>query len=364
MKIVTKIVFMILSDMYRAFVYIKEIMFDNSHSFDVAYITNFQNDIERGFLGLSSLWKYKPFELALKLRMNNITGRFIAINNIADNMVKDLTTGQISDAMKTAKKQVRQAITYSVNRGAKVILFGASTKRLFSREEISILLQQYPNIIFTIGDNGTAWSLWQDILSALKEFKICKHDKIAVIGPNGFLGSVAKKKLMYAKYKNIIQISQKDETPFDNLDDVKLVIACSHHKKVRLTASIIHKIAHANGIHIIDVCKPHNFSYCEYLKCKDFDMNVTRQDSGNTLNDTISYDGILIAGIALKQLELSPKRMFGCFSEATALAAFSHHELLQYDFFNVSDAKINFINDAFKRSGFYVSSKFNFGNMV
>ncbi|XLQ19804.1 MAG: hypothetical protein ACKUBY_04390 [Candidatus Moraniibacteriota bacterium] len=364
MKIFLKFSFMILSDIYRGFVYIKEVLQSNTnHSFDVAYITNFNNSVEQGFMGISSLWCDKAFVPALKLQLGDVRGRYIAINNVAKDMNRNPVTGEITDGMKVARKQARQAIKYSVRKGVRVVLFGASTKRLFSKQELAEFTTCHPGVIFTIGDNGTVIALWQDVRSALDKNDISKDDGIVVIGPNGFLGSVIRKKLLENGYTNIIPISQRGHNPFAEARDVKLVVACSHHHRVRLSQSIIKDIMYHGGVHVIDVCKPFNFSRAEYENCKREGILVTRQDAGNMMNVNLAYSGSVIASVALKQLNLSQERLFGCFSEATALA-YSNSSSQGNMFLTVNDPAINIVGDAFKQSQFVTAPQCNFGNVL
>jgi hypothetical protein len=360
-KIVMKGIFIILSDIYRIFVHIKEIICDKGdHDFDIAYITNFQNDVECGFLGITSLWKHKAFAPALKLRMHGIRGRYIAINSVAHDMIKNPATGAFSEQMHIARKQVVEAIIYAWKHHAKIILFAASTKRLFSENEIRIFAQRY-NMTFTIGDNGTIIALLGDVQCAIECYSITPNDNIVVIGPNGFLGSEVVRYLEKRGFDNVVCISQKDKHPFENVSDVRLVIACSHHPSVRLTADILQKISSTNGVHVVDVCKPSNFSLREFKKSR---VDVTRQDAGNMENSNLTYDGSWIACIALKQLHLSDKRLFGCFSEATALATMPSVMLKHFDFLSVNKTSMDIVQLCFERTNFRISQICNFGVKV
>ena len=187
-----KIVNIIASDLYRFWISIKE-FFSRSNKIDVAFITNFQNNTERGFMGSYPLLRNKPFVHSLKLRMkNDRIGRIITINSLSKDLVKDIKTRQFNNFGHIARFQVREAIDDVAKRGVRVILFGASTKRLFDDEELAELDKKYTEVTFTIGDNGTVIKLWDDVKNAIKDEKISKNDKILVIGPNGFLGSAIK----------------------------------------------------------------------------------------------------------------------------------------------------------------------------
>lgn len=363
-KFFTKILNIIASDIYRGWVFIKE-FFNKNDQIDVAYITNFQNNIERGFMGSYPLLRNKLFVRSLKLKMKNgKIGRIITINSLASDLVKDFKTRKFNNKSHIARAQVRSAIDDVARKGASVILFGASTKRLFSDGELAELNEQYAEITFTIGDNGTIIKLWKDVKFAIKNNKISKNDKILVIGPNGFLGSSVRKKLINKGYSNLELVSQTDEIPFDNIKDVKLIVACSHHPKVKLKKEILKKIMHKNGIFVVDVCRPYNFSRKEFYKCLNENISVQRIDAGNSYNKGLKYDGSIIANIALKQIGLSQKRLFGCFSEASALTEFSRKDLNKCDFLSVNDKAIDFVDKAFIKTGFERSRSCNFGKPV
>ncbi len=362
-KILLKSMFMVVSDLYRLFVGAKEYI-GGSPAWDSVFITNFQNDVERGFIGCGLLWGRK-FAPALKFQMAGRIGSYIGINSVAKDMVKDRTTGRMPPKMVQAKEQVYQAIEYAVEKkGARIILFGASTKRLF-QTEIDQLRERYPKVIFTIGDNGTVWALMQDVDNALNMFAVRKDDAVAVIGPNGFLGSHVKKELENRGFSHVIPVSQKSPEILHRLKDVKLVVACSHHRDVRLTASVAEKIAHQDGMHVIDVCKPANFSRQEFETCQKPGVLITRQDAGNTFNANLTYEGSIVSRLSLQQLALSTQRLFGCFSEATALAAVADQpDVLKTDFFKVQQRSIQFVGEVFQKTGFKASPMVNFGKEI
>lgn len=360
-KFFLKVLFVIVSDIYKIWIYLKE-FFQKNNSIDVAYITNFQNDVERGFMGFIPLLRNNFFSYSLKLKTKNgKVGRVITINSLAKDLVKDFKTRELNNKSHIARVQIREAIDDVVKKGAKIILFGASTKRLFTENELIELNQRYTQVVFTIGDNGTAIKLWKDVELVIRENNLTKNDKIAIIGPNGFLGSSVRKKLEENNFNNLFLISQSDKIPFDNLKNIKLIIACSHHPKVRLNKEILEKIKCDGKIFVVDVSRPYNLSEKEYKNCVKNKIKVVRIDAGNSYNKDLDYDGRIIASIALKQIGLSRKRLFGCFSEATALADFSYTELVKYDFLKVNDETIKFVEKAFDKTGFEVSYPRNFG---
>ncbi|MDH4330087.1 MAG: hypothetical protein OEV93_00870 [Candidatus Moranbacteria bacterium] len=372
MDFAMKLVFMVASDLYRGLVGIKKLI-EGDFSLDIAYITNFQNDVERGFLGITSLFWRKPFAYALRLHLDGFKGRFVGINAISKELMSpknrdDVTAMRAYEEKKTRiKGYILLAIKDVIRRGAKVVLFGASTKRLFSEEEIVSLKKHYPQVIFTIGDNGTAIELWRDVAEVIKRKGISPTNRVMIIGPNGFLGSVVRCALKKAGFDNLIFVSQKEEKPFDGINDVKLVVACNHHESVRLTAGILKDITHPDGICVVDVCRPSNFSRREYRTAVKMGLVVERQDAGNTFNTNLKYDVASISNIALNQLTLSPQRLFGCFSEATAIAAVfrDNPEILRSrNFMSVNTEAIRLVEQAFREMGFHPSPEVNFGKVM
>lgn len=359
MKLFMRVVFMIASDIYRMAIKIKDLFI--GERIDVAYITNFQNDVERGFMGFSSLFREKLFTYALRLRLGDkVVGQYIAINSIAKDLVKDPTTRNLGFKGLKARTQVLAAIEELSKKGARVVLFAASTKRLFDRSELEEISKEYPNMTFTIGDNGTAIELLRDVFDVINRKGISKSDKIMVIGPNGFLGKVVRESLEKVGYHNLITVSQRNKDPFD-FGGVRMVIACSHHRNVRINRKIIEKISHEEGLYVVDVCRPYNFSKREFRSCLENGVNVERRDSGNTFNKFLKYDVPLIATVALKQLGLSENRLFGCFSEATALAAVDRDKLQAFDFLSINGSAIKFVKIALDRAHFTPSPVCNFG---
>lgn len=359
-----KILNIITSDVYRSWIFLEEFLSKND-KIDVAYITNFQNDVERGFMGSFPLLRNKLFTYSLKLRMKGgYVGRIITINSLASDLVKDFNTRKFNNKGHIARAQVREAIEMLYKKGVKVVLFGASTKRLFSDEELAEINSQYTEITFTIGDNGTTLELLRDVEFAIKSENISKNDKIIIIGPNGFLGNSVKNKLISQGYSSLSLVSQSDKNPFSNINDAKLVVACSHHPRVRLTSNIIKNITHNKGIFVVDVCRPYNFTRKEFYKCLNDGILVKRMDAGNSYNKNLKYEGSIIANIALRQVGLSQNRLFGCFSEASALANFSYKDLVNYDFLSVNNKTIDFVNKAFNKAGFEICYPRNFGELV
>ncbi len=307
-----KLGYMVFSDFYRFLA----ALFDwRSHLralggkplFDVACITNFENELQKSFMGLFCLgriWRY-----GLRFRLGDTLGRYIIIGSSARGLTDP-------EGKERGKRQVREAIAAAAGRGVKVILFAAYTKRLFSKEELKEIRAAYPGVAFTIGDNGTAWALLMDVLRAIELNRLNRASKIAVLGPSGFLGGTVLKALSKSGFTNLVAVgSRRRAMPFKGIAGVELVVACSHSDNLRLTAEIVRTIAGSNGIYVVDVCRPVNFSVREFERCEG---KVGRLDAGVVFNKRLRYVFSPLARPLLGRLKMSSQRLYGCFSEAIA----------------------------------------------
>ena len=281
----------------------------------------------------------------LRFSLHGKLGRYLLIRSSAKDLEKP--AGRL-----VAKLQALDAIEKAAGDGARIILFAAGTKRLFSSEELAAIRQRHPELVFTIGDHGTAWALMQDVLGSIERNKVDKRARIMVIGPNGFLGSIVTDALNQAGYDNLALVSHRTDKPFEQENGVELIVACSHHRRVRLTAEILDQISHPRGVHVVDVCKPTNLSRRQLKACPE---TVSRQDAGNTYNPH---------RFVLATLKLSLHRLYGCFSEAIAMASSSPCQLKEYDFVSINEPALAFIRKIFPELGFKASPICSFGTPV
>ncbi len=348
---------MFFSDFYR---FMAAVLDRRSHirvlrgrpGFDVACITNFENELQRYFMGLFGI--RKKWVNGLRFSLGNTLVRYIIVNSTFRNLTRPA-------GRETGKNQVRAAIADAVGKGAKVILFAAYIKRLFREDELKELSAIHPGVTFTIGDNGTAWALLVDVFRAIEFNNLTRSSRIMILGPNGFLGSALVTVLKNSGFNNLVPVSSRSNRTnlFDNIRDVELVAACSHHSNLRLTADIVQSISHRKGIYIVDVCRPVNFRRKEFVKCNK--EKVGRQDAGVVFNKGLKYVFLPGALFVLKKLRLSPKRLYGCFSEATALGALDSGTLQQYDFMNTNKKALKFVETIFTEQGFRISPVSNYG---
>ncbi len=313
--------------------------------FDVACITNFETAYQRAFIGLLM----RKIANGLRYSINGKLGRFILINSDAAGVMRPHKRG-------IAKRQLLKAIDYSASKGVQVILFAASTKRLLAEKELCEVQAKYPHITFTNGDNGTALALLTDIYDAIDKFSLTKNDNILVIGPNGFLGSIVRQSLASNGYQNIRCASYKDKNPFKSKTNIKMVIACSHHKKLRLTAKNLDAISCKQGVVIVDVCKPGNLSDNEYKSAISHGLNIVKIRSGMYFNKNLKFCFSSLAKLVLKNLSLTRHVLYGCFSEATALAQSNHRNNDKLGFMEINENAMNYVRDCLQRSQYQVVS--------
>jgi hypothetical protein len=114
---------------------------------DVVFISNLRDDIDRRrYVGYINA-KCGHFN-ANRFWFGNISGRVRVINSTA----ADIFTVK---GRKKAQAQFISAVEWAERKGVRVVLFAATTKRLFSAEKMEQLKLEFPSIVFTIGDNGT-----------------------------------------------------------------------------------------------------------------------------------------------------------------------------------------------------------------
>ena len=343
---------MALSDLYRVIAVVLDWrchlrVLSGKGKYDVAFITNLENDLQKKFFGV---FHWRPVAYGLRFSLGSSLCRYLLINSSAHELARP-------KSQQIAKYCVKVAIRAAVRDGARIILFAAGTKRLFSENELAEIRRNYPSVIFTIGDNGTALALRADVLHAIRLRELKADSRIAILGPNGFLGEVTAKFLRALGYSNLLLLSSNMENPFDDIQGVELIVACSHHTRLKLTVTILDRISCERGAYVIDVCRPGNLSRKEFLKCR----NVARQDSGMVHNAYIRFVFPLGALFVLRRLGISTRIMYGCFGEAVALSVLPHENLKDFYFLSVNTDAMQFMERAFTLAGFAVSPVHNFG---
>lgn len=323
---------------------------------DAVFISNLRDETDR--LRYLGWWVSKDGHFnANRFWFKGVSGRVRVINSTS----ADIFTLK---GRKKAQSQFISAVEWAEKRGARVVLFAATTKRLFTQEQMEQLKSDFPNIIFTIGDNGTGLSLQEDTILAFSMSGIKNNSRVAVLGPSGFLGGIMTRFLKESGYQVVGLGSDKARLDkvsesvgievcmdFSGLGEVASVIACTHSSSATLDPSIIDKIRKINEkLLIIDVAEPKNLSEDEYKHCED---RVILLHAGDPYSKDLKYVG---GFFSYRMLRLSKGVVFGCFAEALAIA---HHlkysrqdvdEIKSTNWLTVSDCNIEVVKKLFNNN--------------
>ncbi|WP_348945569.1 hypothetical protein ABHF33_02955 [Chitinibacter sp. FCG-7] len=334
---------------------------------DVVFISNLRDEAERQrFFG-----RWRP-------RSGHANGPRVYLNGVAGRIRGiDVTTEEMlsKEGRKRAQQLFIAACEWAEQRGAKVILLAASTKRLFGRDGRA-LKARFPNLLFTIGDNGTATMLWSDIRRALREARLLHRARVLVIGPYGILGEAATRQLLEAGYEvlgyggNAGALAEIGErygiavsTDLAALGKVDAVIACTHSSTAKLDPAAIEVLRHpGRRLLVVDVAEPANLDIDAYERCRDA---VVRQDAGNAFSERLHY---VLGPLSWSMLMLSKGVVFGCFAEAMALYYAIHQRgevhLGQVDWFVVDEVNMQRVAHALEHARVEVPSPRCFGAAV
>lgn len=318
---------------------------------DVAIITNIRDDAEGRVFWGNKLPK-SGHSNGARIYLNGVSGQVRGICITAEELMTK--SGRVR-----AKKYFIDAVRWAQKRGAKVVLLAASTKRLFGRDGHE-LKQLFPDILFTIGDNGTATLLCKDIDHALANARLNNgNPRILVLGPYGILGTAVTEHLLARQFevtgfganqKALAQMAEEYAitvaSDINDIGKVDVVIACTHNANARLNSDSIERLRkHNRKLLVIDVAEPANLDEPTYQLCRD---RVVRQDAGNAYSPLLHY---VLGGISSGMLNLLPNVAFGCFAESLTLYHAVYHEhnhvLLNQDWFQVNSSNRALIADAF-----------------
>ncbi len=334
---------------------------------DAVFITNMRDPIDRDrYLGK---WRPKCGHFnGPRYHLKGVIGRTRAL----DSVTGDLLTAH---GRKQAKEQFVSAVEWAQKRGAQVILLAASTKRLFGDDGGS-LKERFPDLVFTIGDNGTMSLLLRETVRAFDGAGLKPgSSQIAVIGPSGFLGSLMTGALLKRGYE-VIGVSSNQANAkkairnfgikvfqsFDLLGKVDAVVACTHSSAVRLTHENDNFIRNPNKkLLVIDVAEPANLTKDEYARCESV---IVRQDAGNAYAPKLKY---VLGAISYRMFRLTRGVTFGCFAEALSLASAikrGNIQVKEADWFSVSSTNMEFVEKLFEEDGFTIPSPRCFGKSV
>lgn len=333
---------------------------------DAVFISNMRDNIDRlRFNGLNH--PESGHFAGPRYVLGKVCGRVRAIDSITEDLLS-------SHGRKRAKDQFISAVQWAEKRGAKVVLLAASTKRLFG-EDGKTLKELFPNMVFTIGDNGTTYLLLQEISLALARSGLNPViSRIGVLGPYGILGRRVTEALVDKGYtvvgagpnaaalKGLAQeYAIETCTSFQDMGKVDAVICCTHSERIRLTAEDVDRIRFdGKKLIVVDVAEPSNLTQVEYEKCK---VVVIRQDAGNAYNAKLKY---VLGALSYRMFRLTRGVTFGCFAETLALAAALKRgeDLKGVEWFRVEKETMRRIESYFKWDGFTTPSPRCFGKRV
>lgn len=333
---------------------------------DASFITNMRDAVDRKTY--LSGWHPKEGHFnGPRYWLNGVTGRTRSIDSVTEDLLSN-------NGRKKAKEQFISATEWAQKRGAKVILLAASTKRLFG-EDGGTLKELFPDMLFTIGDNGTMLVLMGETLRAFNEARLNPNSRIAVLGAYGLLGEHMTQGLLKAGYKHVIgagnnaaglrrmesEYGIETAPSFDALGKVDAVVACTHSEKILLTEDSIELIRHrCRRLLVVDVAEPSNLRADEYAKCEDV---VIRQDAGNAYSPNLKY---VLGAISYRMFRLTRGVTFGCFAETLALASALKRgeDVKQYDWFKVNDGNMSVVSKLFEHDGFTIPTARCFGKPV
>ena len=326
---------------------------------DVAFVTNMRDETDRKRYIGNTLPGEGHFN-GPRLLINGCIGQTRSICCITNELLT-------SSGRRKAKEQFISATRWAERQGARVVLLAASTKRLFGHDGDK-LKKMFPNILFTIGDNGTAFMLCSETKRALNSAGLYPgQSRVAILGPYGILGEMVTCELIkngyevvgagpntagLEKIKNKFSIETVQN--FDAIGKVDAVISCTHSKKICLTKEAIEHIRKKNKkMLVVDVSEPSNLTAEEYKRCNGY---VVRQDAGNAYSKNLKY---VLGPISYKMFRLSSGVTFGCFAEALSLFSAlkrGNESVKSYNWFSVCEENIGVVEELFKFDGFEMPS--------
>jgi len=329
---------------------------------DVVFITNVRDEAER-----------RRFFAEPERRQQHASGPRISLGGLRGQVRGfNLTAEELGTraGRKLARELFLDCVRWAQAQGARVVLLAASTKRLFGRDGAE-LKAQFPGLVFTIGDNGTACLLGQDVERVLQASGL-KRPRVLVLGAYGILGQAVAERLQAQGHEVLgwgpstallqdwaARSGITAEAAFERIGPVDLVVACTHSPEARLSAARVAQLQRCPGIPllVVDVSEPANLDAATVQACQG---RVWRQDAGNAHAPRLRYG---LGPLGWRQLHLSRGTVFGCFAEALALA--SQPALLQgRDWFEVSAYNQFLVARAFAELGVDLPAPHSFGRPV
>lgn len=335
---------------------------------DVAIITNVRDEEER-HLFWGGRRPARGHSNGARIYLNDVAGRVRGL---------DVTAAELltREGRARGRELFIDAVRWAESRGARVVLLAASTKRLFGRDG-AMLKTMFPNMVFTIGDNGTALLLCHDVQRALDNAGLDTRARVLVVGPYGILGTETTQFLLAQGYR----VAGFGATParleefgrrfpgvhlFHDIrlvGDVDAVVCCTHSPDAKLNAATVESLRRrGRKLLVVDVAEPANLDQAEYGRCHRL---VVRQDAGNAHSPLLHF---VLGAISSRMLKLAPQSVFGCFAESLALfhAIYRErqHRRLNQDWFDVNRGNMAALAEAFQSVSVIASPPHCFGQPV
>ncbi|MFA5131684.1 MAG: hypothetical protein WC467_04740 [Patescibacteria group bacterium] len=228
------------------------------------------------------------------------------------------------------------AVEYLIHRGAEIIDFAASTKRLPANNGRE-MKEKYPDTVFTIGDNATSISLLSVIANSYQNLRFDPKSGSAACMGDGFMGRTALNFMLEKKCENLVLISRHGNNlpsavrrveKVDNINPgTQMFFSCAHNHLVEPEA--FRRLLDPASI-IIDVAAPFGISQAVY---SELPKTVELFHAGSFFLEKIKYQfppNILsfpLVGF-----------WYGCFTEAVMLMLAKQDgiDLRPYNFFGVN----------------------------
>ena len=252
--------------------------------------------------------------------------------------------------VRKARKALIGAVDYLAAKGVQVICLAASTKRLAGKSG-ELLKSRHPGITFTIGDNATNISFKNLIRHGIQSADFNKETDVAACMGGGFLGAEAVNCLLQEGCKNIVMVSEYQQSFANEIsivtapdalpNGVSLFVSCTH--KYNLQANALRCLK--ENATIIDVAVPAGVGQPLF---DSLSPKVVRYNAGDFYLRDLRYrfqPGIL--SIPVKEV------WYGCFTEAVLLGIARNQgdRLENYNFFEINAINENLINRYLKNEG-------------
>lgn len=290
--------------------------FPRKSPLDVVMVSNFRDQVDVVKFGYRG--KTLPDVLKwIRFHWNGIASQLFMIGVLTEDLLQ-------REGIKKGQHHFSEAIRNPIRKGTGVVLLAANTKRIFGKNAAK-LRNEFPDTIFTIGDNFTSLNLCQEV-----ERTICitglVNPRVLVVGPSGHLGGDVVKWLINRGYQVIGLGSDEkrakkaeDElkipivTKFSDIGRVDIVVTCTHVNRSKLSAVDSIRFP-GRKLVVVDVCEPPNLDQDTY---KAFSDKVIRVDAGNGYSKKLKY---VLEPLGYNILRLSKNMAWGCFCEAMIIA--------------------------------------------